>query len=290
MILLSNHLDKENKDHVVIEIILNFIKLSLNYQDEKTFKKTKKLLLDYPIESKEACEDLIGLYDALHNHCGRFLMQGNENYRNDLFDISKNKYFLLANFKINMTANWALIKNISLNAIEIGEFEWAKQFINDNLISVPPEIREDLKNHLFSIIEFRKMNYEKSLELAAKVNMNYHNLKLHTKVTMLSCYFELNAIETALSSIDSFKHYLTNNLKIEPELKSKFNQFIKVYAQLFKFKLNPDSLNGYDIRNIKIESEELSFGKKWVSIKLSEFENQLNNGKKNLKSEVFKNK
>lgn len=268
----SKELNFDTPDHKLILILLNFILMTTNPEDDSGFQNAKKYLLEYPISDRESCSDLINLYDAFYNHCIQKITRGNDKIRFDLFEIFKHKFKLVKKFNLENTINWALFRNVSMNAINIGEIKWAEKFIEENLKLIPEEFQEDIRNYLMAFIEFKLKKYEKALEFASKVNINYHNLKLTIKVLMLNCFYELDAFETAISMADSYKHFLSNDDKIEKELKEKYNGYIKIYLQLLKYKLNPETLNGFDLNCLRKEILDLNLMDKWVISKIEEFE------------------
>lgn len=158
---------------------------------------------------------------------------------------------------------------ITVPALHLKKFEWAKGFIDKFKDKLPP-VQEDyqylhtLANYYFSTKEFGK-----ALEELAKIKDNKNQVALTANKLKMQILYELKDFETLLYIIDSYRHFLKNYCKIFIETNPKINlNFVKYLKRLVDVqsgkKIKPDELR------FEIEREKVITSKNWLLEKTNE--------------------
>ena len=100
---------------------------------------------------------------------------------------------------------------------------------------------------------------------------DYFVLKLDIKSWTLKIYYELKYFEQAISFIDSYRHFLSKNSSISPQLKERHLSFLKFTSDLIKLKAHSD---GFSVKKMKTElaNNNNIVHKDWIAEKISETE------------------
>jgi len=133
-------------------------------------------------------------------------------------------------------------KNIFIAAVNLNDIDWAENFTNDYINIVQPEYRESMLYYSNAIISFCKKDFLKALENITKVRNDYFILKIDVKSWMLKIYYELDYTDSALSLIDSYRHFLSKNKSLSDHSRERHNNYLKFTGELLK--IRSGSING----------------------------------------------
>jgi hypothetical protein len=164
-----------------------------------------------------------------------------------------------------------LFRNMFYTAMILNRFDWAEKFLEDNISKVNPEHRKNLFHFAMALLLFEEGRYEDALENISKVDQKFFVFKLDARILMLKIYYEMGAYESALSMIDSFTHFLTNNKSIYSYDKERFENFLK-YLKLF-IKVNLGGKYGHGMLTKEISSVTNIISAKWLLKKAQTLEN-----------------
>ncbi len=166
-----------------------------------------------------------------------------------------------------------------LNIVKVAcgakEYKWVNKFIEEYKEALPPEELDNCLNFSYGNVEYKKGNYSKAIDYFAKTNFQNFILKLQVKTLMVKLYYEMALYEQALSSIDSFKHYLHREKSITDEYKLAHSDFLKLTNELIKIKTSLDKKD-LDYKLVILKESIFSiksntFGiKGWLKEKVSE--------------------
>ncbi len=180
-----------------------------------------------------------------------------EMIKRNLYESDDSNYMHLIRF-------WKIINN----SLYLKEYGWTENFISEYSPKLHPESIQHMKNYGYSLLNFAKGDYRKSLEHASKVKSYVINMNNETKVVKLKCNYELGYTEEIFYMLDSIKHSLSKDNS--PEwAKKRFENFIKYFEKLVKLKLN-ESISEYEISSFKHElqtAEDLT-EKQWLLEKI----------------------
>jgi len=114
-------------------------------------------------------------------------------------------------------------------------------------------------------------NFEKSLELITRVK--YTEVYQRAKLRVLACalYYELKMEEQFLSLIDSFRHFLSHDKLLSPEMRQIFINFER-YANALNDVRNRNDVKELKILKQKIHDETALYNKEWILAKINELE------------------
>jgi hypothetical protein len=166
-----------------------------------------------------------------------------------------------------------VFNNVIKVALELEEFNWINVFLRNYVHLLPPKVKENCLNFNNARIEFKKRNFEKSLQYVTKVNHDKLIYKLQSKTLMCKILYELNYFEQLMSFLDSYRHFIRNNSSITKRSKIAHSKFINAITLLSKCNLSPNSnKDESSIRKI-ISMNPLDF--EWFYIKIADLKRKL---------------
>ncbi len=195
--------------------------------------------------------------------------------------------FLLEMLKFNVLShkekdfiNLNLYRNILILCSMLNETDIMKKFISKYTDYVAPESRDTVLAYSNSHLNFLLGNFEKALELCNSID--FSNLLMTTnenlyfkndiKSLTLRCLYELDALESAISNIDAYKHFLKNSKLIKDIHKRKHLNFLKATNDLIKLSMRFDKFESVKLKNEIINSNEILHSA-WLLEKAKQLEN-----------------
>lgn len=257
--------EKLNKEPCLI-ISYYELMLFVNTNDTSTIYKITDLLDKY--EDSLDKDHVYNVYVNLINFCQRQITAGNKELEKEVLKLYKRG--LGRNiFPFHGTAHFRFFTTVTETAINLGEFEWAQNFITKYKNNLHPEIRENTYNYAKALYDFAAGDYVNSLERLSIVKYNdvYHKLKCKCLTAML--YYELGYTVQLLSHIDAFNHFILNDKLLNKERKKIYSSFIKYLKKIDSLRLfyNKSAL---DKLRLKIESDKLVHNKSWLLKKMDQ--------------------
>ena len=229
------------KDYPVVMIFYYSVLLYIEPENEDIFFHLKDILAANTeiIEDKE----LRLIYTQMYNYSKEKQIHGSENFRRENFGIikemlSKNIYPMEAGYMPEHT-----YISITGEGLIFKEFEWTEKFMKDYREKLPPEKRENAFIYCSSVLNYRKKNYGGALRTLVKVSINDFYYHLRVKNHLLKIYYEQDDLETALSVIDSFRHFLSTNKLIPEYIRIRFVNFVNFFSRLVNARLNNENSN-----------------------------------------------
>ena len=159
--------------------------------------------------------------------------------------------------------------NIFINAIYCKEISYAENFVKNNIDLLPPDIKENMQFYCSAIIELKKENYQKSLHYLSRLKLNDIVLKTRVRIYYFINYYETDAVESALSLVDSFKNFLRSNKKIPDYLMQRVQSSLRYCEYLINAKANGKKLD-YTIYKEAKENKSGYWSKEWILEKMQE--------------------
>jgi hypothetical protein len=135
-----------------------------------------------------------------------------------------------------------------------------------------PEHEFDIVNLSYAKCEFSRREYEKALIRLGKINLEYSQFKLSVKTLMLMIYYELDSYDSAISLLDTYKHFITRN-KLLPEVdRQNHVSFVKYFNEVLSLKISGKPVPGITGQNIKTSGGLVE--KAWLLEKIEELKNE----------------
>lgn len=176
-------------------------------------------------------EEAKNIVDAAINYAISKSNNREEKYFNELFDLYKYSLDSELLFVNDEISQWTF-KNIVTIAIGLKEYSWTENFIQNYSNRLNNKIRENAVTFNLANLHFSNKNFKEVLSLLQKVNYEELYYNLHSKVWLLSSYYELDEYIVLLSLIDSFNIFLKRNSAISKIQKNSYLNFVKFTKKL----------------------------------------------------------
>lgn len=179
--------------------------------------------------------DLVDIYGYLLNYSIRQINRGKKEYYREALQ----HYEFLVGRRLMFFDGYlpaANYKNIVTIALALEEYEWAKQFIHEHRLSLPPDVRENAFSYNLASYYYAIGQHKEALQTLHDVvftDVSYH---LGAKIIQLKSYYELDEGEALYSLLDSFGSYLRRNKEISDAQKTANAHFLRLAKKLYQLK------------------------------------------------------
>jgi hypothetical protein len=268
---LMEHLKKSGAEYEIIEVYYWWMRSHENYGNMTYYDKFKNsvfLNLDkftHP-EKLNLLSNLISFLNisgrmGYGNFSGKKIEVINKMIDNDIYNDVKNSMIY---DKIYFE-----ILNSYLQSNKLPE---AESFIEKYSEKLEEKIKPDAINQSYALLNFHKMNYEKSLQHLTKINSREFNIKSSLKIMEIMCLYELREFEQLEYVIKAASKHLNQNRTISKSLLNTQKNFINIVEKLIKF--NHESINGIDTGKLKEDVSKATYiyKKEWLIQKINEIE------------------
>lgn len=245
----------------IIEILYYQVMTLLDFENTEHFYSLKNLSEKYADEITHV--EKYNTFVMLLNYANKRLAFGDRTFNKERLEVHKMSDRAGALTKDNYIAPLRFERIVD-DAIAVGDFSWAEEFIGNYGDYLPGNEKDDTINLSYSNINYVKGDKEKALEYILKANFEPVVLNLRKRNITLKLYYEMDYLETLISYIDSYKHYLSRNQKeMPPDVYEHYSNFIKATADLVDLKTLYSKEREEKVR---IRSEKLRPGKEkhWI--------------------------
>lgn len=255
------------KENPLIELYYFVLNLLRGNEQDKYYYKTKdKLKL---LKNSLHTDDLDEIYINLTNFCNRRIAAGNKKFLKEKFEIYKEESES-GSYLLNGFVTPVYYKNRVRLALDLKEFEWAKDFIENFKGGLPADSKNNVYLYNLALYEFEIKNFSGSLELLSKIKFDELYLKFDAKILQLMIYYEMNSYESLISSLEAFRHFLLNN-KLLPEIKKEsYSNFHKFFSKLVFYKSNGKLAELERLKHLMSGNLKI-LNKDWIQMKIEEF-------------------
>ncbi|MEO8514585.1 MAG: hypothetical protein ABI543_13570 [Ignavibacteria bacterium] len=219
-------------------------------------------------------EHKYNFFVALANYCVKKADEG-------LYEFTKTEYqiyrFMIDNniYSIDRVKNidGAFYKNVSGTAVNAGEFEWAKYFIEKYKDMLEPDVRENYYFHALIEYYIKLKNFGRAQGYLSRIKHTNYSSKLNIKGWEIITAYELDHLEELRYLIDSARHFIQNDKKIFPSKLERLSNFISIVTKLVYIKENPESIKliNRELITLKEDLNKLKcFHKIWLEEKIEE--------------------
>ena len=213
---------------------------------------------------------------ALANYCVKKADEGLNEFTKTEYEIYR---FMIDNniYSIDRVKNidGAFYKNVSGVAVNSGEFEWAKYFIEKYKEMLEPEVRENYYFHALIEYNIKLKNFDEVLGYLSKIKHTNHSSKLNIKGWEIITAYELGHHEELRYLSDSARHFIQNDKKIISTKLERLSNFISFVTKLVYLKENPQNIKSVkpELSALKDDISKLRcFHKIWLREKIEEFD------------------
>jgi hypothetical protein len=257
-------------DLPVIEIYHKLLKTFINVKDNSAYFDFKKTLIH---NSKDlGSVDNNFLFTRLIDYC---IFKKNLGIDNT-FDTDREIFNLLKIFieneyyktEMNTYLTMDLFRNVLINCIAVKELAYMEEFISNYSNKLLPKDITNVENYSFALLNFEKKNYNKALHYLNRVKFDQFVYKLDMKNLQLKINFELGYYESAISVIDTYKHFLKNNQLLSESRKVLHNNFLSYTLKLIHYKTGSEKINLSYLAD-RVGKSRKVFDKGWLLDKIN---------------------
>ena len=125
-------------------------------------------------------------------------------------------------------------KNIVKLAFNLGEFDWAEEFMYQYSPKLQETSRDNALYYNLADLYYQKKDFEKAMKFLNQVEFTDIHYNLNAKLLLLKIYYELDEEEALLSLLASFTIYLKRNKYLSNELRKTYENFCKLLMRVMR--------------------------------------------------------
>ena len=260
-----------NKIHSMqAEINLSFYRLFNEFSNEDHYVRSKSLLIRNA--NLLGADEVSSFFIRLITYCR---MKGTDSktsldFDKELFGIYK--FILFKEYYKKSANNYLpveLFRMIVQQGLRMKKYIWTLNFIKNYYKKLNPEWKMNMYYYSLAEYYFRRKKFDDALRSFQKIELSHFLLKVDLKSLMLMTYFELGLFENALSVIDTFKHFLSNNEILSDSLKKRYKAFLLAVQKLITYRTSAKPAGKYIIKKSIVH--DISY-KEWLNEKYNELD------------------
>lgn len=133
----------------------------------------------------------------------------------------------------NQLSPWHF-KNIIKLAFNLGNFDWAENFMYQYSPNLQETFRENALYYNLADLYYQKKDYARAMKFLNQVEFTDIHYNLNAKLLLLKIYYELDEEEALLSLLASFSIYLKRNKNLSNDLRKTYENFCKLLARIMR--------------------------------------------------------
>ena len=193
----------------------------------------EKLLQDQVLQR----EEIVPLYFFALNHCIRQVNAGQENFRQESFELYRRA---LTNDFLNEGNGFLAeshFKNLVALGTRLGEYDWTLQFIENYQSQLDPSIAENAFRYNLAYLLFAQQDYRRVLQLLRQVEFTNVFYQLGAKTILIRTYYETEEYEALLYLLKSFRSYLQRQKSLSAAQRSLYLNLCHMVRLLTRYHL-----------------------------------------------------
>jgi hypothetical protein len=271
---LNEYIKEDNVVSSFFNIYMKLLECFKDISNENKYESYKSIILK-KIENMNSDERNFHLTNLM-NLC---LLPKETNeidlvFERKVFDLYKvileKEYFLDSK---NRFLPLPLYRAILIVSINLKKFEWAEKFILLNSKKVSPDQIDNIRNFGLAYLYNSKLEYETSLKYLYKIKIDRFIYKYDVRDMNLKMLYEMNDIESVLTSIHNYKEFLRTNEFSSREIKLFRGNFVKFVEKLTYFKSGNKNIDVGYIRKLILKAKHIS-NRNWLLEKVNELNNE----------------
>ncbi len=254
------------KDHALINLTYSTVNLIIQ-QNKIAFDSLLTLLDRQWLEITK--DDLNVFYNVSINYCAKKLRRGENMYKN-IFDIYRmmHEKDLLVEGSVFPESK---LKNIVAVCCKVGEFNWAKNIIDNYRQYIRKPIRESVCHFHFGALAFYQQDYNLALHHFIRVESIDINHDVNCRALLLRSHYEVDSDydERTVQIFRSTEKYFYENKALTSNIKKGYRNFIRTLINLYRIKHFATKMSKERLRE-KLEQQDLNIDKNWLLQKIDE--------------------
>ena len=262
------YLKESDYEHYAVIAIYYYTYLTRKENDnEKHYYDLKEIVFsEYGKFSKK---DQFKFWDFLSGAVYPVLVSRDRKFYDEKFQVDKFFSGLDAFLTINDKYMYAqTFNNVFAGAALVNELEWAEEFILKNKNMLLPEIRENTFNYCMAMLCSKKKEFERSLSYLGKIRFQELSYNLDVRMSYIMNYYELSIFDQLFSSIDSFKHFISENNNLPEHRIDWAKTSLTFITKIANAKSGNKNLDYAELK--KAENTVTFMNRKWILEKMKE--------------------
>ncbi len=246
--------------------------LALIESSDENYFKFKVLLIENL--DKFSLRETASLLDSLHNMVIQRMNDGAEHALREEFDIINMK-LEKDTITINTGGKMTMLnfRNVIFTSVRLGEIKWAEEFTEKYIDLVNKESKEGVYDHACGILAYIKKDYDSAISHLSKVNLPNPFFISDVKTHIAIIFFEQGFYDSCISTLDSFRHILTNREEFTNIFKEVNIHFINALTTLIKVKSGGKKDDALLKLKEKLTAQKMVNHKNWLLRKIEELMN-----------------
>lgn len=201
-------------------------------EQEAAFFEVKKLLAaHWQLFRNNERRDL---YLMSLNYCIRRINNGKRNFMRDAFELYRDGLENQALFENGQLSHFTY-KNAVTAGLNLGEFEWVRQFIETYRMYLPVREQYSAYQYNLAVWHFWRNDYDEAMLLLRATDFTDPLTNLDARTILLKIYFERGFYDALDSHIDSSQAYLRRIKNIGYQ-KDNYQNLIRFVRKLLRLK------------------------------------------------------
>jgi hypothetical protein len=243
--------------------------LAILESTDKNYYKYKNLLIENI--DKFSLMETASLLESLHNIIIQRMNDGAENALREEFEIIKlklEKNTIIINTGGKMTM--LNFRNVIFTSVRLNEVKWAEEFVERHIGLVNKESKQGVYDHARGILAYVKGDYDSAIAHLSKVNLPNPFFISDVKTHMAIVFFEQGFYDSCISTLDSFRHILSNREEFTNIFKEVNIHFINALTSLIKVKSGGKNDGAILKIKEKLSAQKMVNHKSWLLRKADE--------------------
>lgn len=255
----------------IVEAYYKLLSTFLNFENEKIYIQLKNFLITNSGEF--SLVDNHFLFARLMDYCVLKKNSGattSFNVDNEIFDIlteiTDKGYYKTDSASY---VPFDLYRNYLYNCISLRKLNEMENFIVKFSGSLNPSQVTSVENYSYSLLHFERGEYNKALEMLNMIKFDQFIYKLDMKNLSLKIHYELGQFDSALSVIDTYRHFINKNVLVSDSKRALHYNFISFVNKLIQYKLSPRNKSLLFLED-KVKKSKNTFNKEWILEKINQ--------------------
>lgn len=189
------------------------------------------------------------LYLLAVNYCISKSNEGVPGFMQEAFELFKNG-IAKGVFIENGVLSYRTFRNVAGIAMNLGEFTWTEDFIEEYRHYLPEKYQGDFVEDLRAQLYRKKGDLEKARQIALQISSDDPLINLNTRWMLVTIYYEEQEFELLENQLESMKTYL-NRKKVLASHKTAYSNLVKFARKLLR-------VNPYDKAGIAKLRDDIS--------------------------------
>lgn len=226
---LETYLESYEPDNPLIKIYHCLYLLAKNPDEEGHFIKLLELIRTH--QSKIGAQELKTIYLSTINQSLRKMRLEPEKYTKVTLDLYQQGIDNNALIEDGQVSQWTFTNTVKL-ALRAAQYQWAEDFINNYHHLLPEAERKNALSLNKAELAFATGDPAKALDFLQQVRTigpRYHILE---NIIRIKCLWETGEYKAALSTLASFKVYLSRSKNMAPQIKKSCQNFCQLLHRI----------------------------------------------------------